>query len=121
VSIRTKLDDRSYLIIDNGDGPGMPDEIMVSLGFQPGSGRGKQEFNTYTCNHCEQVFLENPWRARERGWCRFCDKYLCDPCQARLTATGVCKPFKRLLEEIQVAADKGRPVQSVEGSIILLS
>jgi hypothetical protein len=120
VSIRTKANDVSYLVIDNGDGPGVPDELMVSLGFAPGDGKGRKEFDTFTCNHCEQVFMKNPWRGRERGWCRFCDKYLCDPCQARLVATGVCKPFKQLVNEFQESVDRGLPPTFNETSIILI-
>jgi hypothetical protein len=40
-------------------------------------------------------------RNRERAYCRKCDHYICDGCGASAAQTGICKPFKQVLDEQQ--------------------
>lgn len=59
--------------------------------------RGTMEMATLTCVHCNRVVVLNPQRARERGWCRKCDAYICDSvgCNAE------CNPFMQSVELAQ--------------------
>lgn len=64
-----------YLLTDHRSGPGIP-----GLGFANSS---VVEVATLWCCHCSACFVPNPDRDRQRGYCRTCDKYLCDPCVRR--------------------------------------
>ena len=89
-----------YMLIDHRESPGVPDEIMVAQGLPAGSGRKVFESATFTCSHCERVVIMNPDRSRERGYCRKCDHYVCDGCEAERVRTGVCMPFKAMIAEL---------------------
>jgi hypothetical protein len=112
-----------YLLIDHRNSPGVPDEIMVAQGFSPGAGRQDSVFEsaTFTCSHCEVVVVMNPNRQRERGYCRKCDHYVCDTCEARRVASGgECKPFKVMVEEVLNLAAKKPASSEVFQSPLLL-
>jgi len=89
-----------YFQVDHSVSPGLPDEMMPP-GLPPGSGRVNFEAPAVTCNHCQNVFILNPLRNRDRAWCRYCDHYICDNCGAILAVTGKCLPYTNFLEELQ--------------------
>lgn len=51
------------------------------------------ESATATCVHCNSIVVLNPDRKRPRGYCRKCDDYICDSCQA-----SDCRPYTQLLD-----------------------
>lgn len=101
-----------YLLMDNRESPGVPDAVLqaVDPALPLGAGRGLFEAPTITCSHCQRVVIMNPLRTRERAYCAKCDHYLCDECGAALTASGVCRPFTQIIEEVQEQAAKGGPL-----------
>lgn len=101
--MRTKERQKSYLYISNGEGPA-PDPSFVDRAskaagmvtiISPGKER---EWNTVTCNHCQQTFLFNSLRRRSREWCWTCDHYICDRCAAVRAIAG-CKTFAQILND----------------------
>lgn len=118
MAVRTKANDECYLEVDAG--AGVPAEILIGLGLPPELGRGHHELKIFTCSHCQNPILVNPWRTRERAWCRKCDHYICDGCGAELHRTGLCKPFRFIVHEIAEAADKGLSPRSVDIPTILI-
>ena len=90
-----------YLMIDHRESPGLDHPTMPI---------GKETFfesATINCSHCERMVVLNPQRTRERAYCPKCDAYLCDACGAERVRTGVCKPFKQVIDEFIDAAAKG--------------
>ena len=104
-----------YLLIDHRNTEAVPDEVVVSNGLPPGSGRGLFEAPTYTCSHCQTVVVMNPNRQRERAYCRGCDHLICDNCGVLRANGAKCKTFKQVIEEILESAHG----QAESGSIIL--
>lgn len=100
----SKRTHEGYLMIDHRDSPGVSPEFARAIGapFVPAS--TLFESATITCSHCERVVVLNPNRSRERGYCRRCDRYICDQCTTVLAQTGVCRPFKQVLDEAQEQA-----------------
>ncbi len=98
----SKRSHEGVILIDHSVSPGIPDAAMP-VGMPPRSGQGLFEAPTYTCSHCQKVVIINPLRNRERSWCRKCDHYICDPCGGILQATGVCKTYKQVMDEVQEA------------------
>ncbi len=102
----SKRSHEGYLMIDNRVNDGVSAEVIHKLGLPPGAGMGMFEAPTITCSHCQAVVVINPLRNRERAYCSKCDHYLCDTCGAQLAATGVCRPFKQIIEEEQERATR---------------
>jgi hypothetical protein len=70
-----------------------------------GAGLGMSESATYTCSHCQSIIVKHAERVRERGYCRKCDSYICDACEAERAITGVCRTFKQIVDEyLEVAS-----------------
>src|ERR1700739_1888265 len=71
-----------YLLVDHRASPGLSTEQALSLGYPPNSvGEGQlYEAKTNHCSHCGTVVIINPLRTRERCYCVFCNKYICDNC-----------------------------------------
>lgn len=53
----------------------------------------RYESATATCAHCNAIVVLNPGRTRQRGYCRRCDAYICDACQAK-----ECLPFDKVMD-----------------------
>lgn len=106
--MHSKRSHEGYLLIDNRNSPGVSEELLrtISPGLPPGAGAGMFEAPTITCSHCQTVLVVNPLRTRERSYCAKCDHYVCDGCGLVLTQTGVCKPFSKVVEEVQERAVK---------------
>lgn len=89
-----------YFLMDHRCSPGVPDEVLVAQGFPAGVGSTIFESATITCSHCEFIVVLNPDRSRSRGYCKKCDHYICDGCEAkRVLSGGECLPFKVMVEK----------------------
>jgi Ni2+-binding GTPase involved in maturation of urease and hydrogenase len=104
------------MVIDNRQSQGVPDDVMVELGYPVGAGKGLYESATYTCSHCHSVVVIEPKRTRERGFCRGCSRQICDGCNAIKAKTFECHSMAQIIEETLEAAVR----QSDSGSSILL-
>jgi len=91
-------------MLDHTAAVGVPDEVVIAAGLPVGSGRGLFEADAYTCSHCQAVVVLNPDRKRERGYCKGCDRVVCDRCMAARLAGAKCRTFRQLLDELQSAA-----------------
>lgn len=103
--MRSKLAQRSYLYISNGDGePPSWDKAPESVkrsGLVWIAAPGKEkEWHTVTCSHCQTTFLWNSFRRRDREWCWSCDHYICDRCSAVRKVVG-CKTFAAILDDTE--------------------
>lgn len=107
MAIHSKRALEGYVMVDHRNSPGVPEAQIRQAGL-PGmlvdAGRSVLfEAPTVTCSHCQQVFMVNPDRQRERGYCWKCDHYICDLCAVAML-TGECTPFARLADQIERAA-----------------
>jgi hypothetical protein len=111
----TKRNRENYLEIDHRDSPGItPNQAArIGLGGVP-IGKG-QVFKTAvaTCSNCQKQMILNPLRTRERFYCQKCDSYHCDECALITRVTGVCKPFRQLLDEAISAYANGKPIPQI--------
>ena len=105
------------MFIDNRNNAGVPDEVMVAMGYPVGAGKGVYESATYTCSHCHAVVIIEPKRTRERGFCRNCNSRICDGCNAVKAQTLTCKSMQRIIDETLEAAVK--QADTVQSSILL--
>lgn len=102
----SKRSHEGYLLIDHRFSPGVSDDVVKQAGLPIGAGRGLYESATYTCSHCQAIVVLNHLRTRDRGYCRKCDHYVCDICATALAQTGICKPFREIVYEAGIEADK---------------
>jgi hypothetical protein len=107
--MHSKRSHEGYLLIDHRESPGVPDALLHALGVPMplGAGQGLFEAPTITCSHCQTVLILNPLRTRERAYCAKCDHYICDGCGAALAQSGVCTPFRQVIETVQNQAATG--------------
>lgn len=110
--MKSKREHEGYYMTDNRQTPAIADSVVLKHGLPAGAGRGLFESSTFTCHHCQKVVVNDPKRTRPRSWCKKCDHYICDGCGAQLFMTGVCRPFKKVIEEAYEAAIKGLPFVS---------
>jgi hypothetical protein len=95
-------------LIDHRASPGLDPEMAAWMGL-PASSVGKgQTFETglLTCSHCQCGIVKNPDRARPRGYCSKCDKYICDECEALMAITLECRDYRRRIERMQEQIEK---------------
>lgn len=103
-----------YLAIDHRDSPGITPEqaraasLATNLPVLPVGAGQLLQAATINCHCCEALVVLNPGRTRDRGYCPKHDAYSCDLCEAERVRTGVCKPFKQVLDEFIDAAAKGK-------------
>jgi hypothetical protein len=97
------------LIIDHRQGEGISPEQAARAGHgtMPVARGRLFESPTINCSHCEALVVLNPDRSRSRGYCPKCDRYVCDRCEAERVRTGVCRPFKQVIDRFMDAAAKG--------------
>jgi hypothetical protein len=91
------------LTIDHRGTQGVADSVMAMHGLPAGSGTGIFECAAYTCSHCQRgvtVAFTGKSRVRETAWCKKCDHYLCDDCGAELHRTGVCYPYRAMIDDL---------------------
>ena len=105
----SKRELEGYLEIDHRESPGISPELAakVGLGTIPVPAGTVLKTSTYNCSHCEALIILNPKRTRARGYCPKCDRYVCDMCEAERVRTGVCRPFKQVLDEFIDKSAKG--------------
>lgn len=70
-------------MVDHRASPGIPEDIALRMGLDPNTVKeGKVlEAATKRCVHCPSVYIMNPQRTRERGFCFQCAGFVCDTCQ----------------------------------------
>ena len=105
----SKREAESYLLVDHRQSPGVSTEEAAATGFtcMP-VGRGRMyESASCQCTNCERLIVINPLRTSERFYCQKCDGYHCDQCALNTKISGVCKPFKQLIEDLRDAIVKG--------------
>src|SRR6202142_218659 len=117
----TKRSLEGYMLMDNSQSPGVPDSVMVRDGLPRGSGFIKFESATITCSHCETVVILNPDRSRPKGYCKGCDHYLCDNCEAKRFLGEPCYPWKARIEDLREEVAKGVPYESAYEQIFVKS
>jgi len=113
----SKREMESYVEIDHRESPGITPEQAARAGrgtIPVGKG---QVFKSaaYQCSNCERLVVLNPNRSRDRFWCSKCDEYHCDDCALRTKITGICRPFKQLIEEALTATVKQAKLILPEG------
>ena len=101
--MKTKRNKEGYLLIDHRASPGM----SGTVGGPVVGENALFEAATITCSHCRAIVIVNPDRTRPRAYCRSCDHYICDVCGKALQVTGICRPFKQVIEDVQELAIKG--------------
>ncbi len=106
----SKRELEGYLMIDHRNSPGIsPEEAALAGRDTLPVGRGRiAEFPAINCSHCQRLVVMNPGRIRDRAYCGKCDRYICDHCEAERVRTGVCKPFKQVIDEFIDDAAHGR-------------
>ena len=108
---RSKRSHEGEILVDHRNSPGLSEQIIHTAGGIPrsdaklpaGSGKGVFESATFSCSHCPNVVVIHPLRNRPRGYCRSCDHYICDSCNADKAMGKECKTYKQQLDEIQEA------------------
>lgn len=88
------------VLIDHRDSPGIPAHLEVAMGLRPGDTRGKFECAVVTCKHCQRQIMMRPDRSRERGRCRGCNRYICDPCTAQYALDHECRDIERQFADV---------------------
>ncbi len=112
--MKHRLSDGSgFLEIDHSNSPGMTQADVAHL---PESMRrqmlivseGKVEArDVQQCSHCQRTVVLNPKRTEaDRDTCLRCYSYICKDCARMLAATGVCVPFKQVLDRAGDIAEK---------------
>lgn len=96
-----KKDLEGYVMLDNRESPGFtyaehPAAYHAGIPVGPGA---FFEGSTLKCRCCDRIVVLNPDRIRERGHCRECDGFLCDPCAVNLHLTGNCNCIDKLLDK----------------------
>jgi hypothetical protein len=97
----SKRELEGYLLVDHRLGEGITPEEASKAGKDTiPVGRGVMfQSPTINCSHCSKLVVLNPDRSRSRGYCPKCDRYVCDQCEAIRVQTGVCRPFKKVIDE----------------------
>ena len=100
-----------YRIDQQGPGIEPHPDLVAKFGEAPAVHGSVYEAPTTTCNHCGQVLIVNPLRARPRAYCPGCDRYLCDRCDLLKRITLRCEPLTAILDRLEseaiVAAQRG--------------
>ena len=87
----SKRELEGYVMIDHRESPGLDHPLL---------GKGTLfQAPTYNCSHCQRLVIINPKRNRERANCTKCDHIICDECGTNMRLTGICRPFKQIVDE----------------------
>ena len=104
--MRTKRSLEGELTIDHRNSPGVTPEQAIA-GAIPVRGGTMFQSPTITCGHCQRIVVLNPDRSRSRGYCRGCDRFICDECELVRVQTGLCNDFERFADNYLNRAAKG--------------
>lgn len=99
-----------YLVIDHSASPGIPADVARLIGLDPAAvAEGKVlEAATLTCKHCSNVWKKNQYRIRPRAYCRKCDHYICDACDAEAARSDYVHRCKEeILDAAMTSASRG--------------
>jgi hypothetical protein len=121
---KSKRSQEGSILIDHRASPGVAPEMSRYTNLPDGAGRGIFESPTFTCSHCQRVVVMNPARTRSRGYCRKCDHYVCDNCEAkRVKSGGVCYTYKQYIDDIseEIVKIEARTGEKHDGQGIILS
>lgn len=100
----SKRKHEGYLLIDNRNNEGVPEELLQTMPIALPKEAGKKVFEAaiITCSHCQVGVVVNPLRNRERAYCRKCDHYLCDRCGAIYgMSAGECRLYRKYIDKRQ--------------------
>lgn len=104
----SKRELEGYVEIDHRESPGITSAQAAKAGCEVAVGKGVRfQSPTYRCSHCEAMVVMRPDRSRIRGYCRKCDRYLCDNCSLVAKVTGECSPFNKFIDDYMDNAAKG--------------
>ena len=105
----SKRELEGYLLIDHRNSMGFTEAEARKVGLDglPVGPHQRLETATINCSHCQRMVILNPDRSRSRGYCPKCDHYLCDQCEAERVRTGICRPWKQVMDEALEQAVKG--------------
>jgi hypothetical protein len=70
-----------------------------------------QEFDTYTCYHCQAIVTLHPGKVPDGGGCHMCCKPICGPC----VDLGRCTPFERRIEQEETKDARWRALSKALG------
>lgn len=107
--VRTKRSYEGVILFDHRESPGISDETIYRVNTHTnaklpfGAGHGTVEMATFSCSHCPNIVYIHPLRNRPRGYCKKCDHYICDTCNAKMALDKECKTYKQQLDELQEA------------------
>lgn len=110
MSVKSFKRHEGVLMLDHTASPGIPADIAVKLGFLPEEvAEGKLfEGATITCKHCGGSWKKNPRRIRPRGYCKKCDRYVCDDCERLMSLPDYVHRCKEeILDAVMTAASRG--------------
>ena len=81
--------------------------------FDPDSDEVIEEFDTFTCGHCNNIVHVKPKcdPTTIGGMCFCCMTFICPQC----VETGVCDPFERKLDRMEGSASARRSYKSAGG------
>lgn len=111
----SKRELEGYLMIDHRESPGITPEQAAAAGHGtiPVCSGTLFQAATINCHCCTRLVVVNPDRTRARGYCPTHDAYSCDLCEAERVRTGVCVPFKKVIDDFMDAVGKGQSTQPV--------
>ena len=101
ISMKHSKLSKGYLVIDHSFSPGLTPEENAAAGRPPEAANGMYEADIIVCNHCPRVLILNPLRQRERGWCSYCDRYLCDNCATTFGIDKQCRNYMAQVDAYQ--------------------
>jgi DNA-directed RNA polymerase subunit RPC12/RpoP len=95
-----------YLLIDNGDGPPVPRELIrPGMPFVEGK---RLEMKAYRCNHCQTIVTAPAGTLVAK--CTYCDHRVCDSCAGEVYRTGLCFCVDKRLDLLHEATVKDQPL-----------
>ena len=111
----SKFQNLGYLQIDHRDSPGLTEAQIAGTGspLPLNAGRSNFEADVVSCRHCQTMIMLNPFRQRERHMCYGCGRYICDNCYLTYKISGICKPFSKVIEELQEAAARAELIKEI--------
>lgn len=109
-----------YLFVDHRASPGIPADQALRMGLDPNTVKegAVLEAATMRCAHCPSVYIKNPLRTRERGYCFSCAGFVCDACQVASKLPGyVHQSAQEVIDKVQ----SGKFVMSGSTSLPILT
>lgn len=64
-------------------------------------GKETIEFETFTCNHNNEMIRVRPGMVNQAPFCLKCSKPICNRCYAEAMKTGECVTFEQRLDKVE--------------------